>query len=108
MRAVRIALVVLIPVIWVPVAIIAGCGTFRGCGNAWDTPPGSLRYQLYDALEQHRWLVGGLSIGYGVAVIAVFRREIVHAFSRLAVLRVVGLILVAIVVAASGVLLSRT
>ena len=107
MRAVRLALVVLIPVIWVPLIIIAGCGTFRGCVNAWDAPPGSLRYQLYEALEQHRWLVGGLSVGYGVAVIAVFRREIVHACSRRAVLRVIGLILIASAVAASGALLSR-
>ena len=107
MRAVRIALVVLIPVIWVPVAIIAGCRTAEGCADAWDTPPGSLRYQLYDGLERHRWLVGALCIAYGVAVIAVFRREIVQACSRRAVLRVLGLILVAIVVTASGVLLSR-
>ena len=107
MRAVRIALIVLIPVIWVPLAIISGCTTAQDCTDAWDTPPGSLRYQLYEALEQHRWLIGALCIAYGVAVMAVFRREIVQACSRRAVLRVLGLILVAIVVAASGVLLSR-
>ena len=73
MRAVRVVLVALIPIAWVPLAIIVGCRTAQACGNAWDAPPASLRYQLYEALEHHQWLVGFLSIAYGVAVIIVFR-----------------------------------
>jgi hypothetical protein len=106
MRALRIALVAVIPIIWLPLAIVAGCRTAQACPRAWELPPDSLRYQIYSALAEHRVLVAIFCVIYAVAVIVVFRREIVDAFSRRAAVRVLGLVLVAIAVAAGGILLT--
>ena len=102
----RIALVALIPIIWLPMAIIAGCSTAQACARAWEVPPESLRYQLYSVLEQHHWLVATFCVAYGLTVIVTFRREIARMCSRQALFRVLGLILVAIVAAVGGILLT--
>jgi hypothetical protein len=105
-RAVRIALIAALPVIGLPLAIIAGCPTAGDCGDPWDAPAGSVRNRLYSALVEHRYLVVALCVAYGVTAAAVFRQDIVDACSRRAVLRVLGLITIAIIAAAGGVLLS--
>ena len=88
-----------------PLAIIAGCKG-GACGHAWDASPGSVRHQLSDLLAEHRVFVAAAFFGYGVAVIASFRREITAACTRVAVLRVLGLIAVAIALAGFGLLWS--
>src|SRR5688572_6369624 len=105
MPAIRIALIALGVGLWVPLAIIAGC---KGgvCGHAWDAAPGSARYELYDLLCEHRVLVAAVFCVYGAAVIASFRSAIAAACTRGAVLRAVGLVAIAIAIAAAGVLLS--
>ena len=104
--AIRIVLLGIGVGLWIPLAIIVGC---KGgmCGHAWDTPPGSLRHRLFDLLAEHRLAVGVVFFAYGIAVAAVFRREIAAACTRSAVFRVVGLIAVALALVGAGLVLSK-
>jgi hypothetical protein len=93
----RRALVVLGVVLYAPLVLVAGCGNF--CGNPWDSPVGSIRHQLYDLLEQNRWLATAIFASYALAVMVVYRREIVAASSGAARVRVLVLLATALAIA---------
>lgn len=105
MAVARIALIGIGVVLWLPLALIVGCKG-GACGHAWDSPPDSIRHQLYDLLVEHRVLVGITFSAYGVAAIAVLRRDFAAAFTSKALLRIAGLIAIAIALVGAAALLA--